>query len=191
MPVMAEAYVNMLILTFCRSAICDNVTAYNSFLRTNIPERLELLNVNCDGFSKAVDKSVPGYGDFMSIINRRSFALHGNVDPIREPIEIVYFEGRRPLFVNPGNNIELLFDYMEFQTNPAGLLKEYEQLHGFLVEMTNCLVPRSKQFFEQVVSDAYPGFKVDVRRPTRLFPDHYVWGELSGMRYDDQLDVEW
>ncbi len=191
MPIMAEAYINMLILTFCRSAIRDDETAYNSFLRTNIPERLELLCVNCDGFSKAVDKSVPGYGDFMTIINRRNFALHGNVDPVREPIEVVYFEERRPLFVHPGNNIELLFQYMEAQADPASLLREYEQLHGFLVEMTECLVPRSKRFFEQVISDAYPGFRVDVRRPTRLFPDHYVWSGFPGMRYDDELDVNW
>jgi hypothetical protein len=191
MPVMAEAYINMLILTFCKNAIRDDETAYNAFLRSNIPERLELLSIHCDGFSKAVDKTVPGYGDFMTVINRRNFALHGNVDPIREPIEIVYFEKRRPLFVHPGNSIELLFQYMEAQADPAGLLKEYEQLHDFLVEMTNCLAPRNKRFFEQVISDAYPGFKLDVRRPTRLFPDHYVWSGFPGMRYDDQLDVEW
>lgn len=191
MPIMAEAYINMLILTFRTNAIRDDETAYNSFLRTNIPQRLELLSANCDGFSKPVDKTVPGYGDFMTIINRRNFALHGNVDPIREPIEVVYFEERRPLFVHPGNNIELLFQYMEAQADPAGLLREYEQLHDFLVEMTNCLVPRSRRFFEQVVSDAYPGFRLDVRRPTRLFPDHYVWSGYPGMRYDDQLDVEW
>ena len=187
MPVMAEAYINMLILTFCKNAIRDDETAYNAFLRSTIPERLELLSVHCDGFSKAVDKTVPGYGGFMTVINRRNFALHGNVDPIREPIEIVYFEKRRPLFVHPGNSIELLFQYMEAQADPAGLLKEYEQLHDFLAEMTNCLTPRNKRFFEQVVSDAYPGFKLDVRRPTRLFPDHYVWSGFPGMRYDDQL----
>ena len=191
MPVMAEAYINMLILTFCRGAIRDDERAYNAFLRTNIPERLRLLNVNCEGFSKAVDKTIHGYSDFMTIINRRNFALHGNVDPVQEPIEFVYFEGRRPLFVHPGNNIELLFDYMEAQANPTGLLKEYEQLHAFLVEMANCLAPRNRSFFEQVVSDAYPGFRVDIRRPTRLFPDHYVWSRLQGMRYDDQLDVKW
>lgn len=191
MPVMAEAYINMLILTFCRSAISSDERAYNAFLRTTIPERLQLLSVNCDGFARTVDKSVPGYAEFMTIINRRNFALHGNVDPIREPIEIVYFEERRPLFVQSGNSVELLFDYMESQADPTTLLAEYEQLHGFLVAITDCLVPRSKRFFEQVISDAYPGFRVDLRRPTRLFPDHYVWSGFPGTRYDDQLDVKW
>ena len=59
MPVMAEAYINMLILAFCRKAIRDDETAYNSFLRTNIPE---LLNVNCDGFSKLSIRAFPATG---------------------------------------------------------------------------------------------------------------------------------
>jgi hypothetical protein len=121
MPIMPEAYINMLILTFCKNSIRDDETAYNSFLKSNIPARLELLSINCDGFSKAADRTVHGYGDFMTIINRRNFALHGNVDPIREPIEVVYFEEQRPLFVHPGNSIELLFQYMETQADPAGL----------------------------------------------------------------------
>jgi hypothetical protein len=33
MPIMAEAYINMLILTFCRSAIRDGPALYNGFLR--------------------------------------------------------------------------------------------------------------------------------------------------------------
>jgi hypothetical protein len=191
MPIMAEAFINMLILTFVKNDIRDNIVLYNNFLRSTIPERLELLSVNCDGFAKPVDKTVPGYGHFMRIVNKRNFALHGNVDPIREEIEVVYFDKRRPLFVNPGNNIELLFSYMEAHADSAGLLKEYEELHGFLIEITECLSPRNKQFFGQVVSDAYPGYETKKLRPTRLFADHYVWAAAEGTRYDDQLNVKW
>jgi hypothetical protein len=191
MPIMAEAFINTLILTFVKNAIRDNAVLYNNFLRSTIPERLELLSVNCDGFVKPVNKAVPGYAHFMRIINKRNFALHGNVDPVREQIEVVYFDKRRPLFVNPENNIELLFSYMETHADSAGLLKEYEQLHGFLIEITECLSPRNKKFFEQVVSDAYPGYETKKLRPTRLFPDHYVWAAVQGTRYDDQLKVDW
>lgn len=191
MPIMAEAYVNMLILTFCKNDIRDDKARYEAFIRTNIPDRLALLSENCDGFEKPVDKTLPGYADFMRIISKRNFQLHGNVDPVREKIEVVYFDKRRPLFVYPGNNIELLFDQLESNADPAGLLKEYVSLHGFLAEIADCLTPRHKSFFEQVVSDAYPGYEVNKRRPTRLFPDHYVWAAAQGTRYDDQLDVQW
>jgi hypothetical protein len=49
----------------------------------------------------------------MRVVNRRKFALHGNVDPEREEIEVVYFDGRRPLFVEPGNNIVRVLENME------------------------------------------------------------------------------
>jgi hypothetical protein len=191
MPVMAEAFINMLILTFCRSAIRDDTNLYEGFLRTTIPERLELLSMNCDGFTRAVDKTIPGWDAFMQIMNRRNFDLHGNVEPIRDQIEVVYFEGRRPLFVNPGHNIHRLFDQIEKEANPQKLLQQYVALHGFLAEITGCLTPRHKAFFEHVVSDAYPGFEVHKRRPTRLFPDHLVWHAGEGARFDDDLDVQW
>jgi hypothetical protein len=191
MPVMAEAYINMIILAFCRSAIRDDRKLYDGFLRTTIPERLRLLNMNCDGFTRAIDQTLPGWDAFMRIVNRRNFELHGNVDPIRDQIEVVYFEGRRPLFVNPGHNIHLLFEQMEKEANPDGLLEEYHDLHGFLAEITGCLSERHKNFFEQVVSDAFPGFEVYKRRPTRLFPNHLVSFTGEGSRYDDELDVRW
>jgi hypothetical protein len=191
MPVMAEAYINMLILTFCRSAIRDDQARYDAFLRTNIPQRLELLNINCDGFARAVDKTLPGWDTFMRIVNRRNFELHGNVNPTKDQIEVVYFEGRRPLFVNPGHNIHLLFEQMEKEADPRTLLQEYVELHGFLAAIGDCLTARHKEFFEHVISDAYPGFEVRKRRPTRLLPDHCVWHAGEGTRYDDELDVKW
>jgi hypothetical protein len=191
MPIMAEAYINMLILTFCRSAIRDDPELYNGFLRAKIPKRLELLSVYCDGFARAVDNRSLGWDNFMRIVNRRNFELHGNVDPIREQIETVYFEARRPLFVNPGHNIRVLFEQMERHANPEGLLREYVELHAFLEEISGCLTPRHKAFFDEVISDSYPGFEVHKRRPTRLFPDHLIWHAGQGTRYDDELNVQW
>jgi hypothetical protein len=191
MPVMAEAYINMIILIFCRDAIRNDRTAYEAFLRTTIPERLELLSVNCDGFARAVDKTVGGWDDFMRVVSRRNFELHGNVDPIKEQIEVVYFEGRRPLFVHPGHSIHLQFERTEKAADAAALLDEYVDLHGFLANVAQCMTKRHKAFFEQVIGDAYPGYELFKRRATRLFPDHYVWHGTDGMRYDDELEVDW
>jgi hypothetical protein len=191
MPIMAEAYINMLILAFCKSTIRDDKAQYESFQRAGIMDRLSLLHENCDGFQRPVDKSLSGYGHFGRTMSKRNFALHGNVDPVSEQIEVVYFDKRRPLFVNPGHNIGLLFQQIEKQADPAGLVKEYEELHGFLAEVAGCLSPSHRAFFDEVISDAYPGFELMKRRPTRLFPDHTVWFAVQGTRYDDQLDVHW
>jgi hypothetical protein len=103
----------MLILIFCKDKIRSDPELYQAFVRAKVPDRLALLSENCDGFARAVDRKTDAYAAFMRVIDKRNFALHGNVDPIRETIEVVYFDGRRPLFVNPGNHIETLFEQLE------------------------------------------------------------------------------
>lgn len=190
-PIMAEAYINMMILMFCRDAIRDRDADYQAFLRAKIPDRLELLKANCDGFARSVDKSTQAYADFMRVISGRNFALHGNVDPLHEQIEIVYFDGRRPLFSSPGNNVEKFFEHQEAIHKPLEVIAEYEAVHVFLAEIADCLDARTRAFFDQVISDAYPGYEVRKRRVTRILPDHIFTGMLGGLRYDDDLAVTW
>jgi hypothetical protein len=118
-PVMAEAFINMVILIFCKSSIRDDRQSYDAFLRSTIPDRLSQLNDKCDGFERPIDKTTPAYADFSRVIANRNFALHGNVDPLRDTIEIVYIDGKRPLFVSPGNNIERPFEHLEQQHAPG------------------------------------------------------------------------
>ncbi len=190
-PIMAEAYINMIILMFCKTEIRDDHAAYEDFVRAQIPERIALLSQNCVGFTRAVETETEAYANFMRVVNKRNFALHGNVDPIREQIEVVYFDGRRPLFVNSGNHIEKLFEHLEAINKPEEVVEEYESVHAFLVEISDCLEPRTKTFFRQVIDDAYPGYEVNKRRPTRILPDHLITGFMQGMRFDDELEVDW
>jgi hypothetical protein len=105
-PIMAEAFINMVILTFCKSTIRDDPIAYMSFLRASVPNRIALLSDNCVGFDRPIDKSTQAYANFMRVVNKRNFILHGNVNPVREQIEVVYFDSRRPLFVSPGDHMK-------------------------------------------------------------------------------------
>jgi hypothetical protein len=189
-PIMAEAFINMLILMFCKDAIRDDAGTYGNFLRANIPERLALLNQNCVGFNRAIDKTTDAYANFMRVVSKRNFALHGNVDPMKEQIEVVYFDGRRPLFVNPGHNIEKLFEHLEAINKPLEAVQEYENVHAFLAEVADCLEPRTRSFFRQVIEDAYPGYEVRKRRPTRILPDVTVVGFSENMRFDDDLQID-
>jgi hypothetical protein len=99
-------------------------------------------------------------------MNMRNFAIHGNVDPIREEIETIYFEGRRPLFVEAGDNIIKLFEHLEQINKPAELIRDYESVHAFLHEITTNLTPRHQTFFEQVIIDPYPGYDLAKKRVT-------------------------
>lgn len=191
MPVMAEAFINMVILMFTREEVRNDAEAYQAFIRAKIPDRLALLSQHCDGFARDVDKNTQAYAHFMRVIDKRNFALHGNVDPIREQIEVVYFDGRRPLFNAPGNHVEKFFDHLEAIHRPEEVVSDYEAVHAFLWEITECLKPRTQAFFKQVIDDAYPGFEVHKKRATRILPDHVMMGMLPDLLYDDDLDLEW
>ncbi|MBZ9825677.1 hypothetical protein LB534_10335 [Mesorhizobium sp. CA18] len=191
MPVMAEAFINMVILMFTRDEIRNAPEAYQAFIRAKIPDRLALLSQHCDGFARDIDKSTNAYAHFMRVIDKRNFALHGNVDPIREQIEVVYFDGRRPLFNMPGNHVERFFEHLEAIHRPEEIVSDYEAVHAFLWEITECLKPRTQTFFKQVIGDAYPGFEVHKKRATRILPDHVMMGMLPSVLYDDDLVVKW
>jgi len=123
----------------------------------------------------------------MRVIDKRNFALHGNVNPDAEQIEVVYFDKRRPLFVKPGNHIERFLEQLERLYDPQQVVADYEAVQMFLLEIMECLVNRNLAYFEQVIGDAYPGFDVKRKRVTRLLPDHLILGIMEGLRYDDQL----
>lgn len=191
MPIMAEAFINMIILIFSKDSIRNDQETYQAFIRTKIPQRLELLHKNCFGFAHGIDTRTKSYANFMRVIDKRNFALHGNVDPVKEQIETVYFDGKRPLFNQPGTHVAKLFEHLESINKPDEVQREYEEVHMFLLEIVECLEPEMQRFFAHVIDDAYPGYEIRKRRVTRILPDHLVTGIIQGMKFDDELDVNW
>jgi hypothetical protein len=191
MPVMAEAYINMVIITFCKDVIRNDRVQYETFVRAKIPERVDLLTQHCDGFVQKINTKGPLYGDFLRVMNLRNFALHGNVDPVREQIETVYFEGRRPLFGQSGDPHVRFFQHLEQLYRPLDVIRDYEAVHNFLHEIASCLSERHQAFFQQVIGDPFPGYDVNRQRVTRILPDQVMGAYFPGLRYDDELAVDW
>src|SRR3954451_16687670 len=107
---MAEAFLNMVILTLCKPAVRNNKTLYDTFLREKIPQRVANLSTNCIGFEQSLDLKTDAYKAFLRVMNARNFVIHGNVDPVRDAIETVYFEGKVPISAANGNHILKLFE---------------------------------------------------------------------------------
>lgn len=189
-PVMAEAYLNMLILILCRPELREDEAAYRAFIRETIPDRIGRLHEVCLGM-RPVNRRSPLYGRFMTVINKRNFAIHGDVDPIRDAMETVYFEGKRPLFVETGHHIARFFEGLERLHRPDVVVADYEDVHAFLHELSEHIESPYRRLFDGVIDDLFPGYEVRRKAVTRLFPDHLVMGQMGGMRYDDQLKVVW
>lgn len=109
---MAEPYLNIMILVLCRPEVRNDREAYAAFVR-EVPERIAPLSRHCLGFARSVSRTTDTYRAFMRVIDKRNCAIHGNIDPVRETMETVYFEGKRPLYVDSGDDLAHLFDMLE------------------------------------------------------------------------------
>lgn len=190
-PVMAEAFLNMIILITCRREIRDNARQFESFIRAEIDTKLFDLPFKCTGFERGIDRSSADYVNFKRVMDKRNFAIHGNVDPEREKIDLVYFDRKVPLFDEPGDQIGRFFDAVERQHSPNAVLADYENTHLFLEEIINCMEPRLRRPVRAILQDSYPGYDVGRKICGVLFPDFVKLGYFQGMQYDDELKVSW
>jgi len=189
-PVLAEAYINMFALILRRPALRAVWDGYQVFVREHVPERLGRLHEVCFGMSP-VDTTTEAFGRFMTVMNKRNFNIHGNVDPEREAVETVYFEGKRPLFAEAGHHLGRFFADLERLHRPDVILEDYEAVHAFLHELTTHLNKVARTFLEAVIDDPFPGFETRQRKVTRILPNHVMMAMTGGLRYDDDLRVAW
>jgi hypothetical protein len=191
-PVLAEAFINMAILVFCKRAIRENRRQFEAFIRADIDTKIFDLAYKCEGFARPIDQTSDGFKNFKRIMDQRNNRIHGNVDPKRDGIETVYFEGRRPLFEKSGDHLGEFFQALERQYNPHQVIKNYEDMHLFLLDIVDCLEPGgAKTAFLAVMDDPYPGYDFK-RHITGVLLPHYIAAAYFGpIRYDDELNVDW
>lgn len=190
MPVMAEAYINMPILMLCKEEIRNDERRYQSFLRSDIDIKVADLFLKCNFFVKQPSSADEEFKNFKRVMDKRNNAIHGNINPEREKFEIVYFEGKRPLYAEGGDHVATFFSNLERQYDPAGAVKDYEDVQAFLEYVLQCIDPRGQESARMIVEDSYPGWRPETNRVGKLFPDHIV-NVYMGVRYDDELKVAW
>ena len=91
----------MAILILCKKEIRDNKRQFEAFIRSQIDAKIFDLSYKCQGFTRKIDHNGSSYKNFKRVMDKRNHVIHGNIDPEREQTEIVYFEGKRPLFREP------------------------------------------------------------------------------------------
>jgi hypothetical protein len=190
-PVLAEAFINMVVLILCKQEIRRNKRQFDEFIRAQIDVKLFDLFYKCEGFAKPIDPHSAEFKNFKRIMDKRNNAIHGNCDPEKEKIESVYFEGKRPLFAEPGDHIGKLLETLERQHEPEAVIKDYEDSHAFLAYILGCLQPGRADRVSAILETSYPGYDVNRKITGYLFPEHVAIGHGPGTKYDDELPVSW
>jgi hypothetical protein len=190
-PVLAEAFINMVILILCKPEVRTNKRHFDAFIRSHIETKLFDLPHKCAGFVRAVDPNSEGFKKFKRVMDKRNDAIHGNCDPEREKIELVYFEGTRRLFKESGDNLGKMFEALERQYEPTIVIQDYEDAHAFLSEILDCLTPKLAEGVRTIMEDPCPAYDIDRKKVGAVLPHHVVEGVMEGVRYDDELAVKW
>ncbi len=97
-PVMAEAFVNLILFALLRPSIRKDKTLRTGVLRLPMHVRIRSLPYYCSGFKAAVDSSHPAIQKYTQLIGTRNDLLHGNIDVERLKFNELYFYGNVPIF---------------------------------------------------------------------------------------------
>jgi hypothetical protein len=190
-PVMAEAFINMTILMLCRPEVRQNKRQFDAFIRSNIDAKIFDLPYKCLGFVSSIDPKSTIFVDFKRIMDKRNHEIHGNIDPEREKLEVVYFDKKRPLFVQTGDHIGNFIDSIERQAQPDVVVGDYETTHEFLASIVLFLEKDLQPGFWRIMEDTHPGYDAKRNKAGALFPGHVFTGSFEGLRYDSDLAVSW
>ena len=98
LPVMAEAFVNLLLYVLMRPELRQDARLSENVFRQHIDIRIKSLAINCLGFTQAPDYSNEACKAYHRLVNERNDLLHGNIAIDKLKFNEVYFRGRVPVF---------------------------------------------------------------------------------------------
>jgi len=189
-PVLAEAFINLVIFLMRKDELKWNARQYDQYKRQQIDTRVFDLHLKCDHFTKGVDPDREEYKAFKRVMDRRNHHLHGNIDPVKDGIETVYFDKFTPLFEKGADPILELFRKKESVFDIPGVLSRYLDVHSFFQYVLGLIEKRPRAEIEMLMKDETIGYDTSRSKAGRLFPGHEVMMVMP-LHYDDELKVDW
>jgi hypothetical protein len=186
---MFEAFIGLLVACFVKKEVKDNKRLFDAFKRNALDVKLFDLHVRCSGFVRGIDPKNAILGKYWNVVNRRNDALHGNVDPVKDAIDTVYFDGKTPLFGKGADRIKALWKSTMQQYRPHEVLEEYVTAHELIYEIMNHMVPRYKETLLMMMGESQPGFDEKRGIVGKLFGSEVTRFAFSGIRYDSDLKI--
>jgi hypothetical protein len=189
-PVLAEAFINLVIFMTRKDELKRNPRQYEHYIRQPIDTRVFDLHLKCNYFTAGVDPNSDEYKAFKRVMDRRNHNLHGNIDPSKDAIETVYFDNFTPVYERGADPILELFKNKEAVFDVAGVVARYHDVHTFLIYVLGLIEAKPRAEIEMMMEESTFGYDVSRERPGRLFSSLEVM-MLMPLKYDDELNVDW
>jgi hypothetical protein len=174
-PVMAESFINLILLVFRKSEYAKDERLYENLIRQQIDIRVKTLHLHCTCFPKQIDSDNTAFKNFHTLMNRRNDFLHGNIDPNKLIVEEVWFDERFiPLFKKDEGVIKKMLRNYCSNVEPENAIGDFQRISGLIELILMSMDDESLRLFVQIMADQMPGINKKTKRLGVLFPSGYL-----------------
>lgn len=174
LPVMAEAFVNLLIFVLMRPDLKSDERLRENAVRQPIDVRVKSLHVTCLGFERPIDYSHELCKAYHTLVNERNDLLHGNVVLDKLKFNDVFFNGRVPVFKQYRSMWERSVGVEIHAVGLHRLETEVETVGNFTAYLKSCLKESVRDQFERIAQMRDLGLNAENGRIGILFPGYLV-----------------
>lgn len=193
-PVLAEAFVNLVIFLLAKPDIKQDSRMYNDVLRREIDVRVKSLHINCEGFNQAIPSDAQEFKDFHTLMNGRNDFLHGNIDPVKLKYEVMFFDKNTPIPKSYNDFSKLALVNSLIHVEPEVALRDVMIVDCFIKLVIDQMNDTTAEIVKRFMETSNPGWRDDTMKAGILFPpemSHGVPGPTKTKQKDqgDQLGV--
>ena len=173
-PVMAESFINLLLLLLMKKEVRENERIKDSVIRANIDIKVQSLSLHCNGFEKPVDWKNETCVNYNRVINNRNDILHGNIVIPKLKTGEIFFNGRVPVFKQYNDMWEQLFERRLKASGFNQVANDLKAVRDFVSYILDCLDSAHKRMLQLFMERSEIGRNFEDGRFGLLLPDHLV-----------------
>lgn len=185
LPVMAEAFVNLLLYQLMKPELAKDERIKENIIRQPIDIRIKSLSNNCFGFKIHIDYTNQICKDYHSLVNDRNDLLHGNVVIEKLKFNDLYFYQKVPIFKKYSTMWDRAFGIEQQFVGLDVIKKELQVVDSLIDYLVSCLDEKLQENVRRVADEFFLGINSENGRLGVLFPtilvDMGIMPEIQGV----------
>lgn len=173
-PVLAEAYVNLVIYILMKPEIRGDERLRENVFRQPIDVRIKSLSLNCVGFTRQPDYASDACKGYHTLVNERNDLLHGNVAVDKLRFNEVYFAGTVPIFREYRTMWQRSLGLMANAVGLQSVQAELAVVNALISYLESCLDEEHREKVRMLTARYELGLNKATRRVGILFPPWLV-----------------